>query len=314
MSRTNATLNSINGTSTLARAKFSAGMLLQHEDLEQLNIYTRDLSRLLFRSFFGCGVVCGLVVSKPEPDPCGKLSITVAKGLALDCSGDPIYVPKDLPLALDEKCEGELPSQLWVILCGTTKCCAPRTSACASDEEESSSVCTRERFGFEIRIVRELPKCICSCRTEEEYESDHESECFCVDPNHPCYRDHYQGKCDCNAGEDCGCCCECVLLAQLDKNEEEWTVDHSVRRFVRPVLMRDPEVEAEREAARQRNQQALIKQQQQQLAKKTEKQLATERQQRREQELVKEEKRLQRERAASAKAAKAAKTTQTTKL
>ena len=52
---------------------------------------------------------------------------------------------------------------LWVVLCGTEKCCAPRTSVCASDEDESPSVCTRERDGYEIRIVRNRPHCVCSC-------------------------------------------------------------------------------------------------------------------------------------------------------
>src|SRR5437588_12439129 len=93
MNNTNEPVGSAAGLSTLVRAVFGPGMLLQHEDLEQLNIYTRDLSRLLFRSFFGCGVVCGLVVS--VDGECGKVFVTVRSGLALDCSGDPIYVPKD---------------------------------------------------------------------------------------------------------------------------------------------------------------------------------------------------------------------------
>src|SRR5829696_9134724 len=107
--------------STLVRAKFGPGMLLQHDDLEQLNSYTRDLSRLMFRSFFGCGVVCGLVVAPADKDKCGKLGITVSAGLALNCSGDPVYVPKDVSLAIDENCDSDLPSELWVVLCGTTK-------------------------------------------------------------------------------------------------------------------------------------------------------------------------------------------------
>jgi hypothetical protein len=286
MSRTNATINSTKGTSTLVRARFGPGMLLQHEDLEQLNLYTQELSRLLFRSFFGCGVVCGLVVTRPVPDPCGKLMITVGKGLALDCSGDPVYVPKDQSLALDEKCEGELPTRLWVILCRDSKCCAPRNSVCASDEEESSCECTRLRDLFEIRIVRDLPKCICGCL--QEYQSDHQSDCDCADPNHPCYRPHYQGECDCDAGEDCGCCCECVLLAQLDFEDEVWSVTHRVRRFIRPVLIQDPQVVREQAAARQQNAQTLFSIQQQQLAKEREDRLAQERLQRRQQDLARE--------------------------
>lgn len=92
MNNTNEPIGSAKGLSTLQRARFGPGMLLQHEDLEQLNTYTRDLSRLLFQSFFGCGVVCGLQVSG-EAD-CGQLKVTVQKGLALACSGDPVYVPE----------------------------------------------------------------------------------------------------------------------------------------------------------------------------------------------------------------------------
>jgi hypothetical protein len=48
----------------------------------------------------------------------------------------------------------------------------------------------------------------------------------------------------------CECCdCECVVLALLIRQPDgktgetaEWKTDHSVRRFVRPVLTRDPQV------------------------------------------------------------------------
>ena len=59
------------GLSTLVRPKFGPGMLLQHDDLEQLSAYTREINRLMFRSLFGCGVVCGLVVVPDEN--CGKV-------------------------------------------------------------------------------------------------------------------------------------------------------------------------------------------------------------------------------------------------
>ena len=85
MNANNQPLARARGTSTLVHAKFGPGMLLQHEDLEQLNIYTRELNRLMFRSLFGCGVVCGLVVGTDVK--CGKVSVTVGSGLALDCQG-----------------------------------------------------------------------------------------------------------------------------------------------------------------------------------------------------------------------------------
>ena len=95
MSGSNVTINSTKGLSTLVRPRFGPGMLLQHEDLDQLNVYARELNRLMFRSLFGCGVVCGLVVTTDAK--CGP-RITVDAGLALTCDGDPIYVPKASPL------------------------------------------------------------------------------------------------------------------------------------------------------------------------------------------------------------------------
>jgi hypothetical protein len=254
MSGTNVTFNSIKGTSTLIRPKFSPGMLLQHEDLDRMTAYTHELSRLMFRSLFGCGVICGLVV-KTEPPKCGKIYLTVGAGVALECSGDPVYVPKEQRFVLDEQCNPEI-DKLWVILCGIVKYCAPRTSMCASDEEEAPSVFTQERDWFEIRVLSERPECICRCpepKTEPNGESDKEMHEMhrksgetvdrydCVDCANPCHDHHYAGKCGCHCN-DC-CDCKCILLARLDKTGDDenptWTVDHSVRRFIRPVLMRD---------------------------------------------------------------------------
>jgi hypothetical protein len=256
MNKSNNTVTSKEGQSTLVSPKFGPGMLLQHEDLEQLNAYTRDLSRLMFRSFFGCGVVCGLVV-KPEVDNCNRVFVTIGAGLALDCSGDPVYVPKDVRFALDENCNAELPDKLWVVLCGTVKACAPRTSMCASDDDEATSVCTRERDMFEIRVVSgsEPPKCACGCTKLEDpgYVLQDETKCQCADPNQICYKDHYLGKCGCNCGDGSNCDCKCILLARLDKiddKEHPWRADHRVRRFIRPVLMRDPQVAIDEHARR----------------------------------------------------------------
>jgi hypothetical protein len=255
MNKTNNVVASTMDTSTLVRAKFGPGMLLQHEDLEQLNVYTRELSRLLFRSLFGCGVICGLVVKQPEVDHCNKVFVTVGAGLALDCAGDPVYVPKDKRFAIDENCYPDLPKDLWVVLCGTTRNCAPRTSMC-TDDDTATSVCTRERDMFEIRVVSVPPKCACGC-DESQYPTtipttgESADYCWCSDPKPSCYTGHYEGKCGCNCGDGSDCDCECILLARLEKTNNAktpWTVDHRVRRLIRPVLMRDPQVMAEDKA------------------------------------------------------------------
>ena len=238
------------GTSpTLVRPRFAAGMLLKHEDLEQLNAYTRELSRLLFRSFFGCGVVCGLVVEMEEDD-CGRMEVTVDAGVALACSGDPIHVAKKQRLAIDPDCDPDLTGPLWVVLCAHVKCCAPRPSACSCEEEDEHPTCTRERDGFEIRVVSTMPECLCGGNPEyklpESVEGAPEAPvnlCQCVDPHDQRYEDHYNGNCGCECGVCAGTCsCDCVLLARLKEDDGEWTVEHGVRRFVRPVLMRDPQV------------------------------------------------------------------------
>jgi hypothetical protein len=259
MNNTNEPVGSAAGLSTLQRARFGPGMLLQHEDLEQLNTYTRELSRLLFKSFFGCGVVCGLQVSGTVD--CGQLTVTVKKGLALACSGDPVYVPEDKIAQTDrDKFDPTKDSQVWVALCATKKCCAPRTTTCCSDDDAATSDCTREKDGFEIRIYKERPDCACGCQPKDTNQSgaapgtvpnqEKENFCKCVDPKDPCYEDHYAGKCGCTCGECSGCDCKCILLARLYKTDDTkipWKADHSVRRFIRPILMLDPQIEKDKE-------------------------------------------------------------------
>ena len=200
MNRTNNTVGSgAKGTSTLMRARFGPGMLLQHDDLEQLNSYTRDLNRLMFQSLFGCGVICGLKVTVPKETVCGKVMVTVGLGVALGCSGDPVYVPKDQTFVLDENCDPNLKGPLWVVLCGTVKCCEPRTAMCSSDDDDAISVCTRERDGYEIRVVSKPPECYCGCLDPVTIDPQVKvTDCMCVNPDLPCYKDHYDGTCGCN--------------------------------------------------------------------------------------------------------------------
>ena len=167
--------------------------------------------------------------------------------MALDGNGDPVYVPKDQSFSVGDGCE-EIPSRLWVLLCGTTKSCAPRTATCASDDDEPTSPCTRERDGYEIRVVSKAPECACGFTDPDKYVPLKENVCKCVNPDLPFYKDHYEGKCGCHCDECGNCDAECILLARLDKpdaNKDIWRIDHRVRRFIRPVLMRDRQVEIE---------------------------------------------------------------------
>ena len=259
----------LRGDSSLIRPHFTEGLLLQDDDLTAGVTYTRALSRLMFRTVFGCGVLCGLRVSAPYSE-CGVLKIGIAKGLGLDCLGDPVEVGKPQTLAIDS-CKVQVGNELWIALRASQKCCAPRTAACSPDEDDPASVCTRERDGFELRAFSSRPECSCGCaplapppppaveiqavaeqteaRTaasaaaagqQPERRPAADTACLCNQrtAEGSCYDKFYAGECPA-----CGCDCEWIILAVATRTAgglESWTVDHSVRRFVRPVLMRDP--------------------------------------------------------------------------
>lgn len=228
------------GPSTLIRATFSPGMLLQHEDLQQVNAYTRDLSRLLFKSLFGCGVVCGLKVQATSD--CDQLKVTIQPGVALACSGDPVHVPQPVIVWVKGPLDPQLDT-LWVVLRRWVKHCVPRSSHCC-DDDDAPSACTRERDGFEIQVVSPRPECVCGCPDADANVDPTENSCRCANSELKCYEDHYAGRCGFQ-GDDCDDCeCKSIILARLDKPKnpgEHWKTEYRVRRFVRPVLMRDPE-------------------------------------------------------------------------
>lgn len=258
------------GLSSLIRPHFTEGLLLQDDDLTAGVTYTRALSRMMFRTLFGCGVLCGLRVTPPTLE-CGKLKIVVEKGIAIDCLGDPVELPRPVTIEIDI-CTETVEDELWIGLRQKEKCCAPRTAVCAPDEDEPPSVCTRERDGYELCAFSKRPPCDCGCAalapkptgtssptpppepsalqpaptatpgasTEPPAEPwpDADTPCLCNQRTAAgaCYHSHYEGECPC----DC-CECEWIVLAKATIDDsDEWQVDHSVRRFVRPVLMRDP--------------------------------------------------------------------------
>src|SRR5919106_3935432 len=110
------------GPSTLQRPRYSAGLLLEDEDLTAAVTYTREMTRLLFRSFFGCGVICGLEVEALLTCNKTHVDVTIAKGIALDCLGNPIHLPRAEKITYDIGCE-PLRRYLWVTVCYKEKCC-----------------------------------------------------------------------------------------------------------------------------------------------------------------------------------------------
>lgn len=243
----------VTGKASLVRPQFSPGLLLQDDDLTQTVDYMRNMTRMLFQTMLGCGVMCGFKVNASIN--CGKLQIIVRKGIALDCRGDLVELPGDETIEYDPSCGMEIPAVIWVAICRREQFCAPRDALCSPQDGDVSSTHTRIRDGYEIQILDSKPNGYCECNQDSSVNNDENGgaaaqadggDCcdFIASPDDPCYQDHYKGVCSC----DCGCG-DCIVLAKVsydnskDPASDNPKVDHSVRRFVRPVLMRDPLLE-----------------------------------------------------------------------
>src|SRR5262245_49156101 len=149
------------GLSTLERPRYSPGLLLEDDDLTSAVNYPRNMMRLMFRSLFGCGVICGLDVTAELVCNRTQVKATIAKGVALDCLGNPIEIPKGVPIMFDADCD-PMPEWLWVVVCYRETCCRPKDISCSVDDD-GQVVQTRVMDGFELRLYPERPKCACSC-------------------------------------------------------------------------------------------------------------------------------------------------------
>src|SRR5262249_18322018 len=179
---------------------------------------------LLFRSLFGCGVVCGFKVGAEIK--CGDLRVTVDAGVALDACGDPIEMcaTQTLGKHCAEKWVGK---PIWVVIRRAQRdhWCAPRDVVCPSDEEGSPYEATRIKDCFELALVQgdQPPDHPCRCaqpaqsplaegavkdETSAAPEKSEQSEStarIAADPwveeyDWGCHRGHYCGECP-----GCGC-------------------------------------------------------------------------------------------------------------
>ena len=83
------------------RTYFFEGQLLSAKDLKDEQEYFREKRRLLNRSLYGWGVICGLKVSL-QPN-----AVRVKPGSALDCQGNDIVVPRAMDIPLPESEAGQ---------------------------------------------------------------------------------------------------------------------------------------------------------------------------------------------------------------
>jgi hypothetical protein len=287
------------GRGSIVRPRFTPGLLLLDEDLSASVDYTRELTRLLFRNLFGCGVMCGLTVDGQEASQ-RCLTVTVQPGLALDCMGDPVQVQQAQSLTIKADCDKTLPSSVVVAVRRCEHHCMPRELACPPEAGGQSAAKTRSIDCYEIGVFQgpNLPADACGCSPQTTTTTTNTPAPAQVN-NAPtvsgatggavperaspattvardqlalqavvapvlrrartegngfdvaeCYLNDILGKCN------CGCCtgCEWVVIAALARPGSAptntggsaagtqqtmitWTVDYSVSRYIRPVLL-----------------------------------------------------------------------------
>lgn len=216
----------------LIRPRYTPGLVLHDTDLTAAVDYMRTLTRLLFRSLIGCGVVCGLKVTVKAGD---ELAVRVDPGLALDGCGDPIQLIKPVTVTLP-RTDGVLAERdaaqrqdLWVVLCGGEQSYAKRGLVCDADDLDGAAEPTRVRGTAQVAVLFERPNCLCPPLPPAAAAGS------------PAPADSGDRAPDggCGAGCDCGCC---VLLARLKWSDgKEWHAIHEgERRFLRLTPGPDP--------------------------------------------------------------------------
>jgi hypothetical protein len=165
--------NSMKGS--LIRPTYSPGLLLEDDDLTAGVSYTRGLTQLLFRSLFGCGVICGYKLSPKFICNGRKLAVEVSAGVGLDGMGNPLELRRAITLEYDPDC-ADWPKTLWVTACYTEIPCRPRELACGDDNDGHPSF-TRLIGGVRIDLHPARPDCACSCEPPEKPTSGGKKGC-----------------------------------------------------------------------------------------------------------------------------------------
>lgn len=169
--------------------QFSDGMLVTAEDLSAAMRYPLSVIQVLLKAYFGCGIVCGLGLTKPVEQPpadspgaamdaTGKpvpppapttppnYILTVEKGVALGCDGYPIEVcgPLQLDLTPDPCRLDRSTKKMFVAARRVTAAeAAARPCGCATTGGDSGQQCSRMRDHVLVQAFAEehLPAEIC---------------------------------------------------------------------------------------------------------------------------------------------------------
>jgi hypothetical protein len=269
--------NSKSARGTLTRPRYAPGLLLEADDLTVAVDHASNLSSLLMRSLFGCGVICGLELTGTPICENRQLLLAVGCGVALDCTGHVIEVGRIEPFLIGDACTLPKPDVAnihWLAVRRREEKCSPRELVCAGDEDVVPMTHTRLVDGFELRLFAGQRPCACGCVSNrpdapvagnvttatgnEQLAAGAGGAGAAVQPAAqpaagPVRYIYSTGAGDCYEGHAGGICegaNRCgegwVLLGMIDirlaagNQTISATIDHGYRRYVRPVLAPDP--------------------------------------------------------------------------
>lgn len=187
----------------IRRLRYFHGMLLDDKDFRAEQDYHTNKRRFLNRMLHGSGVVCGLDLNGKKE---GRW-IEITSGLALDCSGNEIWVPRttriDLASLLPPKDKGknqpeceeedggaEKLTPYWICIRYDEKPSNPVSVYLPSGScEERACENSRYKEGYCVELLKNCPEktgadssgglleAFCKCETDNEFDKNYEPMC-----------------------------------------------------------------------------------------------------------------------------------------
>ena len=236
------TLYETTKATSIEAVKFKDGMIVTANDLEAAMRYPVSMFQTLVRSYFGCGVVCGMEFV-PDPNAIkGEPSYVfcIKPGVALDCHGFPLALcsPVKIDLTPDPCSPVETQQKVCIAIRRYTSDEAPR-DACACDTDDPRFQCTRVRDHVMIKAflegeLNDLPGSLCAKPEDDDGE---EQYCEPVEAEAGTAGNGIAALCEClKACPDCDCCGDAwVLLGCVDLEAGKINFDLRRRKYVKPI-------------------------------------------------------------------------------
>ena len=232
---TQTTKNSTSRPASTEAVAFTDGMLVTAADLRAATQYPLSVMQVLVRSFFGCGIVCGLDVSNsneqagraanPDCPPENGFIVEIAPGVALGCDGFPVEICGKIKLDLSPDpcgCPIAGSQTRWIAIRRVTSaepsgggcgCGSGSGCGCGAGGGSSGQQCTRVRDHVLIQAFDTVPAGACMLPPVKPVTAKDAATGAAVAEKNP-----RESLCDCL--QHCGDCDRCadpwVVIAVLE--------------------------------------------------------------------------------------------------